>query len=172
MRAEMEAVLRSKESRERTVCLEEGEDPAYLQEQLLTYIGNKRSLLPHLGNAIAKVKKRLGKERLRILDAFSGSGVVSRYCKAHAEYLAANDIEDYAAAVSRCHLRNRSEVDLVRLRAIAEELYLTTLTRLPDESETRDVSATISAQPPEKLNSTLSDMAWGLITSNEFRFAH
>jgi hypothetical protein len=57
-------------------------------------------------------------------------------------------------------------------RVIAEELYLTTLTRLPDESETRDVSATISAQPPEKLNGTLSDMAWGLITSNEFRFAH
>jgi hypothetical protein len=57
-------------------------------------------------------------------------------------------------------------------RAIAEELYLTTLTRLPDESETRDVSATISAQPPEKLNGTLSDMAWGLITSNEFRFSH
>ena len=55
---------------------------------------------------------------------------------------------------------------------IAEELYLTTLTRLPDESETRDVSATISAQPPEKLNGTLSDMAWGLITSNEFRFSH
>jgi hypothetical protein len=57
-------------------------------------------------------------------------------------------------------------------RAIAEELYLTTLTRFPDDSEARDVAATISAQPPDKLNVAISDMAWALITSNEFRFAH
>lgn len=63
-------------------------------------------------------------------------------------------------------------VALKEPRAIAEELYLTTLTRLPDESETRDVATTISAQPPEKVNAALSDMAWALITSNEFRFSH
>jgi hypothetical protein len=57
-------------------------------------------------------------------------------------------------------------------RAIAEELYLTTLTRFPDDSEARDVAATISAQPPDKLNAAISDMAWALITSNEFRFTH
>ena len=57
-------------------------------------------------------------------------------------------------------------------RVIAEELYLSTLTRMPDEGEARDVGATISAQPPEKLNAALSDLAWALITSNEFRFSH
>jgi predicted nucleic acid-binding Zn-ribbon protein len=57
-------------------------------------------------------------------------------------------------------------------RAIAEELYLTTLTRFPDDSEARDVAATIASQPPEKVNATLSDLAWALITSNEFRFSH
>jgi hypothetical protein len=57
-------------------------------------------------------------------------------------------------------------------RAIAEELYLTTLTRFPEETEARDVSSAISTQPPEKLNAALSDLAWALITSNEFRFAH
>lgn len=98
------------------------EDAAYLQEQLITYLGNKRALLAHIGNAIDKVKNRLGKERLRILDAFSGSGVVSRYCKRHAEYLAVNDIEEYAAVTSRCYLRNRSEVDLDRLGKIADGL--------------------------------------------------
>lgn len=66
-----------------------GEDPDYLSRQLITYIGNKRVLLGHIGNAVAKVKKRLGKDRLRILDGFSGSGVVSRYFKAQAARLKA-----------------------------------------------------------------------------------
>jgi adenine-specific DNA-methyltransferase len=101
---------------------EESEDAAYLQHQLITYIGNKRSLLRHVSRAIEKVKQRLGKDRIRILDAFSGSGVVSRYCKAHAEYLAANDIEAYAAVTSHCYLRNRSEVDLEHLADVAHHL--------------------------------------------------
>lgn len=91
------------------------EDPDYLTRQLITCIGNKRALLPEIGTAVAKVKRRLNKGRLRTLDAFSGSGVVSRYLKAHSEYLASNDLEDYAAAAGRCYLRNRSDVDLVRV---------------------------------------------------------
>ena len=99
-----------------------GEDPDYLSKQLITYIGNKRALLGHIGAAVATVKKRLGKKRLRVLDAFSGSGVVSRFLKGHAEFLAANDIEDYAAVIGRCYLRNRSSVDARALRAIVHEL--------------------------------------------------
>ena len=98
------------------------EDAAYLQDQLLTYLGNKRSLLSHLGDAVTKVKARLGKDRLRILDAFSGSGVTARFFKRHAEYLAANDLETYAALMSRCYLRNRGEVDLDRLARLARHL--------------------------------------------------
>jgi len=99
-----------------------GEDGDYLTTQLLTYIGNKRALLGHIGTALGRAKKRLGKHRLRILDAFSGSGVVSRYFKAHAAFLASNDIEDYAAVVARCYLRNRSSVDIDELDAIVREL--------------------------------------------------
>lgn len=98
------------------------EDPAYLQDQLLTCIGNKRLLLNHIGDAVAKVKKRLGRDRLRVLDAFSGSGVVSRYFKHHAEHLVANDIEPYAYITSRCYLRNRSEVNLNHLNELANRL--------------------------------------------------
>ncbi|MBI2844805.1 MAG: DNA adenine methylase [Armatimonadetes bacterium] len=99
-----------------------GEDPDYLSKQLITYIGNKRALLGHIGVAIARVKRRLGKERLRILDAFSGSGVVSRYFKSHADFLAANDIEDFAVVAAKCYLRNRSTVDFQRLYEIVDEL--------------------------------------------------
>ena len=98
------------------------EDPEYLSKQLITYIGNKRGLLPHIGRALEQVKRRLGKSRLRIFDVFSGSGVVSRFFKAHSVSLVSNDFEDYAAVIGRCYLRNRSTVDMRALIQIVEGL--------------------------------------------------
>lgn len=97
------------------------ENPDYLSRQLITYIGNKRALLGQIGGFVEHVKRRLGKKRLRILDAFSGSGVVSRFFKAHASFLISNDIEDYAAAIARCYLRNKNTVDMAALRAIVND---------------------------------------------------
>ena len=88
------------------------EDPDYLRRQLITYLGNKRALLGPIDQAVASVKRRLNKTKLRTFDAFSGSGVVSRYLKAHSSHLTTNDLEDYATVISRCYLRNRSTVDL------------------------------------------------------------
>ena len=98
------------------------EDPAYLSRQLVTYLGNKRALLGPIGLAVARVKQRLGKHQLRVFDAFSGSGVVSRFLKAHASRLVSNDLEDYAAVIARCYLRNRSTVDLPAIMELAVEL--------------------------------------------------
>ena len=98
------------------------ESPDYLSRQLITYIGNKRALLGQIGAAVQQVKRRLGQDRLRILDAFSGSGVVSRLMKAHASLLVSNDLEDYAAVINRCYLRNRSTVDLAYIARIVDEL--------------------------------------------------
>ncbi len=97
------------------------EDPDYLSRQLITYIGNKRALLGHIAVALERVKQRLGKNRLRVADLFSGSGVVSRYMKAYASLLVSNDIEDYATVISRCYLRNRSTVDFPTLSEIVSE---------------------------------------------------
>ena len=98
------------------------EDPDYLCRQLITYIGNKRALLGPIGEAVEAVKRRLNKTKLRVFDAFSGSGVVSRFLKAHASHLASNDIEDYATVISRCYLRNRSTVDLAVLTQTVADL--------------------------------------------------
>ena len=98
------------------------EDPRYLSEQLVTYIGNKRALLGPIGNAVAEVKRRLGKDRLRVLDAFSGSGVVSRLLKAHSSLLISNDIEYYAWIIAACYLRNRSTVNRDDLADVIEDL--------------------------------------------------
>lgn len=91
------------------------ENPAYLSRQLLTYIGNKRALLDPIRGALETAQHRLGGRQLRIVDAFSGSGVVSRMFKQYAELLIVNDIEDYARAMSECYLTNRSAVSLPEL---------------------------------------------------------
>ena len=37
-----------------------------------------------------------------MLDAFAGSGVVSRFFKRHAKLLMSNDLENFAAVAGRC----------------------------------------------------------------------
>ena len=98
------------------------ENPDYLCRQLITYIGNKRALLGPIGQAVETVKRRLNRPKLRAFDVFSGSGVVSRYLKAHTSYLATNDLEDYAAVASRCHLRNWSTLDYSALSEVVMDL--------------------------------------------------
>ncbi len=102
--------------------LGDGEDPHYLTRQLVTCIGNKRALLGHLDRGVTAVKGRLGKDRLRIVDAFAGSGVVSRLFKQHASRLVSIDLEPFAGAVGRCFLRNRNSVNADALREIVAAL--------------------------------------------------
>jgi len=56
-------------------------------------------------------------------------------------------------------------------KAIAEEMYISVLTRRPTDQETADITQYLASRPKEKLNA-LKEMAWALITSAEFRFNH
>lgn len=87
------------------------ENPRFLSEQLITYIGNKRKLLNFIEVPINIVKKKLGKSKLNILDGFSGSGVVSRYFKQHSNVIHVNDMERYVEIINKCYLSNKSEID-------------------------------------------------------------
>jgi adenine-specific DNA-methyltransferase len=102
-----------------------GEDPEFLTRQLLTYIGNKRSLLGPIRSAVETVQARTGRERLRILDAFSGSGAVSRLFKRYASELIVNDVEDYSRVMSACYLTNPSEASLDAVAQAAAALNRT-----------------------------------------------
>ena len=94
----------------------QNENAEYLSEQLITYLGNKRRLLNFIGEAVDSVKEKLNKEKLRIFDVFSGSGIVSRYLKQSASYLAANDLELYSYLINTCYLSNSGTRDMVQLR--------------------------------------------------------
>ena len=97
---------------------ETAENPAYLTEQLITYIGNKRALLPFIGQGVEIVRRALFKEKLSCLDVFSGSGIVSRYLKQFSAFIAANDMENYSCIINRCYLANKDDVPVARLSEI------------------------------------------------------
>lgn len=87
----------------------------YFVSHLITYIGNKRKLLPFINAGIVEVKKRLKKDKITALDGFAGSGVVSRLLKYHSSELLSNDFEQYTRTINTAYLANRSKVDIPRL---------------------------------------------------------
>lgn len=94
----------------------------YFIKHLITYIGNKRKLLPFINEAILKVKSELGKDKITALDGFAGSGVVSRLLKYHTTKLYSNDFESYSETVNRAYLTNSSQIDFNRLNKAIEQL--------------------------------------------------
>ena len=104
------------------MVLENSEKEEYLTKQLITYIGNKRALLDFVGSGIAKVRQRLGKEKLKIFDAFSGSGIAARYFKRFSDLLIVNDLEKYSAIINSCYLSNEDELNFSLLREYYSEL--------------------------------------------------
>ncbi len=87
------------------------ENRQYLETQILTYMGNKRSLLDHIGREIDPIREALGLNKLTTLDLFSGSGIVARYLKQFSSVVYANDLEKYSWIINNCYLANRNEFD-------------------------------------------------------------
>ena len=88
------------------------EDPDYLSGQLLTYLGNKRRLLPFIEGAIESSARELNKKSISFADVFAGSGVVSRMARKWAHTLYVNDIEAYSAYSNKIYHANRSQVNI------------------------------------------------------------
>ena len=82
------------------------ENKAFLTEQILTYLGNKRSLLGFIEQGVIHAKNELKQDKLSCADIFSGSGIVARFLKRHANFIAANDLELYSKITNQCYLAN------------------------------------------------------------------
>jgi adenine-specific DNA-methyltransferase len=87
-----------------------------LTKQIITYIGNKRSLLHFITKGIQIVQKRLQKDKLDTFDVFTGSGIVARHCKQFSRLLIANDLEKYASITAECYLSNKDELNMQLLQ--------------------------------------------------------
>lgn len=86
------------------------ENPSFLKEQIITYLGNKRSLLALIECAINQIKADLRLDKISFADVFSGSGVVSRLAKAHSNIIYANDLELYSFIINQCYLSNFNKI--------------------------------------------------------------
>lgn len=98
------------------------ENPDFLTKDIITYIGNKRSLLGYIGEELDEIRGQLGKEKLVTADLFSGSGIVSRYLKKYSQVLYANDLENYSRVLNSCYLTNESSFDKNLYSKIKKEI--------------------------------------------------
>lgn len=90
------------------------ENKAFLTEQIITYLGNKRSLLPYIEKEIHIIQKELGKTKTINLDIFSGSGIIARFLKKYSSELLVNDLETYSRVINECYLTNNNNVNWER----------------------------------------------------------
>jgi adenine-specific DNA-methyltransferase len=101
----------------------------YTTSQIITYMGNKRKLLPIIEEAldeIIKEKKVSGK--LIVGDGFSGSGIVSRMLKTKADELYTNDLAGYSKTLNDCYLSRPSVKDQATIKK-----YIDNANKIADE---------------------------------------
>lgn len=85
------------------------ENNEFLTAQIITYIGNKRSLLGNIEKEILEIEKKIGKQKMVCADFFSGSGIVARMMKKHSSKLITNDLENYSRVINSCYLTDKKD---------------------------------------------------------------
>ncbi len=85
------------------------ENERYLNEQIITYLGNKRKLLENIAQEVETILQEIGKTKVNICDLFSGSGIVARRLKQYANKLYTNDLEEYSYIINDCYLTNKDD---------------------------------------------------------------
>jgi len=94
----------------------------YFKEQLITCIGNKRRLTGFISDKVDFIKSTLAKDKLIIFDGFAGSGATARIFKYYSELMFVNDLEHYSYIVNKCHLANKSDIDIAWLKDKIKEI--------------------------------------------------
>ena len=92
----------------------------YVHQPMITYLGNKRKLIKDIEDVIKKVQPK------SVVDAFSGSGVVSRMLLTYSDTLHVNDLETYCEVLSNCFLKTPLPKDQREIRK-----HIDTMNTLP-----------------------------------------
>lgn len=92
------------------------ERKSYLTQQIITYMGNKRKILPFIEDTVIDILHKLNKlnkdntikssKTIKIADGFSGSGIVSRIFKLYSTHLYVNDLASYSETLNKSFLSN------------------------------------------------------------------
>ena len=120
----------------------------YENQKMLTYIGNKRKLISNIKELIEmEIIPLIQKDKLNIVDGFSGSSVVSRALSQYSETIYSNDIEKYSYIMTYCFLvkptllnqeRIKYHIDTMNKLAENGPYYKGIITELysPEDTET------------------------------------
>ncbi len=105
----------------------------YLRSQIIAYIGNKRRLLPLIGEALERVFDGPAPGGLKFLDLFAGSGVVSRYARLRGYRVVSNDWEPFTWVLNQAYI-GAGPRDVERLFGSHEKFHriIRDLNELPD----------------------------------------
>ena len=79
-------------------------DETFIYQKMISYLGNKRKLIPEIEEIIQEVCQKLDKKQLILFDGFAGSSVVSRLFTKYATNLYSNDMEPYSYIMNQCFL--------------------------------------------------------------------
>lgn len=91
------------------------QDHAFIFQPMITYIGNKRKLIPWITEVVQKIHAKIGKRHIKIFDGFAGSGVVSRALMPFCSELHSNDMEVYSYILLQCFLVTPSAEQHIRI---------------------------------------------------------
>ena len=94
----------------------------FMKSQIITYMGNKRKLLPYIEAVLDEIKKESGKRSLKVGDGFSGSGVVSRLLKTKSSVLYTNDMAGYSKTLNECYLSVPSKSERMKIKNHIDEV--------------------------------------------------
>lgn len=123
------------------------ENPDFLTSQIITYIGNKRTLIYDIESQIHEICAVLGKEKIDSADLFSGSGIVARMLKQYSHTLTVNDMENYSYAINGCYLSNVSDFD--------EKKYEAYLSKITEKARNKPIEGLISKNYAPKDDSNI-----------------
>jgi len=98
------------------------EDKNFLSTQIITYIGNKRSLIGSIEAQVKEIAAKLKKDKLVCADLFAGSGIVARMLKSHSSKLIVNDLENYSAVINSCYLINKKDFPHAKYEKLYEQI--------------------------------------------------
>lgn len=105
-----------------TTCIIPNENRDFVFQTMLTCIGNKRKLVGHIYEIVEMLRQRLGKEKLCIMDGFTGSGVVARALVPLCHTMITNDLENYSYLMAQCFLKTPSSDEQIVIQMHIEKM--------------------------------------------------